>query len=98
MQIWRWLLPVVRDGSLPPQKAPGFPAARQLPAPGRVPASAAARRPSATFTSGAPERASAAAAGPSAARPPSAVLLQRTNSVPRAPSDLEAARQLADAS
>jgi len=92
------VLPVVRDGSLPPQKAPGFPAARQLPAPGRVPASAAARRPSATFTSGAPERASAAAAGPSAARPPSAVLLRRTGSVPpRAPSDLEAARQLADA-
>ena len=79
------VLPVVVDGRLPPEKAPGFSTARLLPAPGRVPGSKAARRPPATFT------------GPSAARPPSAVLLRRTGRVPRAPSDLDAARQLADA-
>jgi len=68
------VLPVVAGGSSPPEKAPGFSTGPQLPAPGRVPGSTAARKPPATFT------------GVSAAR-----------SVPRAPSDLDAARQLADA-
>jgi chemotaxis protein methyltransferase WspC len=68
------VLPVVVDGRLPPEKAPGFSTARLLHAPGRVPGSKAARRPPATF------------AGPNAAR-----------RVSRAPSDLDAARQFADA-
>ena len=62
------------DRSLPPEKVSGFSTTRLLPAPGRVTASTAARRPPAPFT------------GPSAAR-----------SVLRAPSELDAARQLADA-
>ena len=75
----------LRKGNAEPAADRSFSTARRLPEPGRVPDSTAGRRPSATFNRGAPEHA-VAAAGPGAAR-----------SVARAPSDLDAARQLADA-